>query len=100
MAEFCPPMTRQPTFHTTDETMSLQLPENHSPYLRIINGTGAERKDYPYAATFTTDPSPTGDPPIFSRGRKAHGGATLISRRHLITTAHVVSQVADLQLAP
>lgn len=52
------------------------------PSLRIMDGEGAHRGMYPYAAALATD--------VTFMGWFAHCGATLISRRHLITAAHCI----------
>src|SRR5689334_8457412 len=54
----------------------------HNPSLRIMNGEGAQRGMFPYAAALASD--------VTFMGWFAHCGATLISRRHLITAAHCI----------
>ena len=58
-----------------------QHPHSTPPSTRIIGGEGTQLGVYPYAATFTNDPTST-------RSRIAYCGGTLISRWHLITVAH------------
>ena len=53
----------------------------HAHSLRIVAGEGARPGMFPYAATFTHDPTN-------EASREANCGATLISRQHLLTVAH------------
>lgn len=79
MHAFCPPL---PT-HSNYMQMTLSKSHYEPPSLRIIGGEPAQRGMYPYAAALTADlPS-----------RFVHCGATLISRRHLITAAHCTNRV-------
>ena len=61
-------------------------PQHH---LRIIDGEPANLGMFPYAASFTKAPTS-----VFSE-RDAYCGATLISRRHLITAAHCTSRLTE-----
>jgi len=84
MLTVCPPDQAYPTkalnYTTTNPSYHSQWTP-HSPPPRIIDGEGTNLGVYPYAATFTNDPTST-------RMRITYCGATLISRWHLITVAH------------
>lgn len=64
----------------THETTNSTANSNSLPHLRIVEGKGAWRGLFPYAAALSNEPT--------SEGREVYCGATLISHWHLITAAH------------
>jgi Trypsin len=98
--ELCPFMPPTPTpaqppmndFALMEATNNSTHSPTKYPQQRIVGGKGAPLEMFPYAAAFTIAGSS-------DWWREPHCGATLISRRHLVTNAHCTNRWSDHPMA-